>query len=105
MKMAAFKLLVIFFFGQVSSLLAKANHLVVSGTNHTQVNVEERAFDGVYEVVKDPTEFFGAEFKKTVYKKLNDPDNDVHSSSRNRRRQAFKLSVSLPSSHKGPEKA
>ena len=78
--MSALKLLVVFYFGQVSSL-PKANHLVVSGTNHThltQVNFEERCFDGVFEVVKDPTEFFGAEFNKTVFKRLNDPDYDMH---------------------------
>ena len=80
MKMIALKLLVVFYFGQVSSL-PKANHLVVSGTNHThltQVNFEERCFDGVFEVVEDPTEFFGVGFNKTVYKRLNDPDNDIH---------------------------
>ena len=76
--MAAFKLLVIFSFGQVSSLLPQATHLVVSGTNHTKVDVEERAFDGVFELVKDPTEFFGADFNKTVFKRLNDPDYDMH---------------------------
>ena len=78
MKMAAFKLLVIFSFGKVSSLLPQATHLVVSGTNHTKVDVEERAFDGVFELVKDPTKFFGVGFNKTVYKRLNDPDNDIH---------------------------
>ena len=79
MKPGAFKLLlVIFHFGQVSSLLPKANHLVVSGTNHTQVNFEERSFDGVFELVKNSTAFFGAEFNKTVYKRLNDPDDDIH---------------------------
>ena len=78
MKMAAFKLLVIFSFGKVSSLLPQATHLVVSGTNHTQVDIKERHFDGVFELVKDPTKFFGVGFNKTVYKRLNDPDNDIH---------------------------
>ena len=79
MKKSALKLLVIFISELVSSL-PKENHLVVSGTNHTdlrEVNFEERCFDGVYQVVKDPREFFGAEFNKTVFKRLNDPDNDT----------------------------
>ena len=78
--MDASKLLVIFFVGQVN-LLAKAKHLVVSGTNQTQLgqgNDIDRSFDGVYEVVQNPTELFGAEFNSTVYKRLNDPDDDIH---------------------------
>ena len=70
----------IFFVGQVN-LLAKAKHLVVSGTNQTQLgqgNDIDRSFDGVYEVVQNPTELFGAEFNSTVYKRLNDPDDDIH---------------------------
>ena len=81
--MDAFKLVVIFFVGQVNSF-SKANHLVVSGTNHTHpgkgsdTNFEDRSFDGVYAVVQNQTEFFGAEFNGIVYKRLNDPDDDIH---------------------------
>ena len=81
--MDAFKLVVIFFVVQMTSL-TKANHLVVSGTNHTHpgkgsdTNFEDRSFDGVYAVVQNQTEFFGAEFNGIVYKRLNDPDDDIH---------------------------
>ena len=54
----------------------RPQHLIVSGTNNQ--TGQDRDFDGVYNIVQKPSEFYGGQENVTVYMRMNDSADDIH---------------------------